>query len=110
MTAGAPVGALIAGELFSAEIEPHLMLHIGSVILLVSLAIYFLVNRRESRRGGQEEQTKQLLAKGNGFALVFRRRYILLLALLFILLNLVNTTKEFILAELTTVRADAAIS
>ena len=110
MTAGAPVGALIAEQLFSAQIEPHLMLHIGSIILLFSLAIYFLVNRREDRRVGQEENSKQVLAKGNGFSLVFRRRYILLLALLFILLNLVNSTGEFVLSELTVVRADAAIA
>ena len=110
MTAGAPVGAFIAGELFSSQIEPHLMLHIGSVILLVSLGIYYLVNRREDRRIDQEKPAKQVLAKGNGFALVFRRKYILLLALLFILLNLVNTTGEFILSELTTTRADAAVS
>lgn len=71
----------IARELLSKQIEPHLMLHLGSVILLVSLAIYYLVNRREDRRDDQGKQAKQFLAKGNGFALVFRRKYILLLEL-----------------------------
>jgi AAA family ATP:ADP antiporter len=105
MTAGAPVGAFIAENLFSANIEPHLMLHIGTVILFISLGIYLIVNRRESRQEESGETTKTVLAKGNGFALVFRKKYILMIAMLFILLNLVNTTGEFILADLTTTRA-----
>lgn len=104
MTAGAPVGALIAEKLFASGIQPQLMLHISTVMLLVSLGCYALVNQREERKKDAIE-VKQTLAKGNGFALVFKSRYISLIALLFVLLNVVNTTGEFILSELATSRA-----
>ncbi len=104
MTAGAPVGALIAEKLFASGIQPQLMLHVSTVLLLVSLACYAIVNRKEDRRG-DEQTAKQTLAKGNGFALVFKSRYISLIALLFVLLNVVNTTGEYILSELATSRA-----
>ena len=38
----------------------------------------------------------------NGFALVFKSRYLGLIALLLVLLNIVNTTGEYILASLVT--------
>jgi AAA family ATP:ADP antiporter len=49
----------------------------------------------------------QKLAPGNGFSLVFKSRYISLIALLLIVLNLVNTTGEYILAEMVTRQADS---
>jgi AAA family ATP:ADP antiporter len=104
MTAGAPIGALVAEKLFASGIQPQLMLHISTVMLLISLGCYALVNRREERKE-DEEVAKQTLAKGNGFALVFKSRYISLIALLFVLLNVVNTTGEYILSELATSRA-----
>jgi AAA family ATP:ADP antiporter len=109
MTAGAPVGALIAEHLFAAGIPPQAMLHISTFLLLVSLGCYAFVNRKEERKGEEKPATKAL-AKGNGFALVFKSRYISLIALLFILLNLVNTTGEFILSQLATSRAAALLA
>ena len=109
MTAGAPLGALVAENLFAEGIEPQLMLHISTVLLLVSLGCYALVNRREERKGDAGE-AKQTLAKGNGFALVFKSRYISLIALLFVLLNVVNTTGGYILDALVTSRAAALLA
>lgn len=104
MTAGAPIGTLIAGHLFSIGIPPHLMLHISTVLLLVSLGCYALVNRREERKG-EDKLAEQPLVRGSGFALVFKSRYISLIALLIVLLNIVNSTGEFILGKLATSRA-----
>jgi len=109
MTAGAPIGALVAENLFAEGIQPQLMLHISTVLLLVSLGCYALVNRREERKGDAGE-AKQTLAKGNGFALVFKSRYISLIALLFVLLNVVNTTGGYILDALVTSRAAALLA
>jgi AAA family ATP:ADP antiporter len=105
MTAGPLVGSLIAGHLFSIGIPPHQMLHISSILLLVSLACYALANRREKPKAEYELTGKPLKKGGNGFSLVFKSRYISLIALMFILLNIVNTTGEFILGKLVTSRA-----
>jgi AAA family ATP:ADP antiporter len=109
MTAGAPVGALIAERLFSARIQPQSMLHIATLLLLVSMGTYAIVNRRQER-GADRMKAGQTLAKGDGFSLVFKSRYISLIALLFVLLNVVNTTGEFILSQLATTRADRLLA
>jgi len=109
MTAGPMVGSLIAGRLFSIGIPPHMMLHISSFLLLISLVLYSFVNRREKRK--QEDRSiRHPIEVKNGFSLVFRSRYISLIALLMILLNLVNTTGEFILGKLVVDRATNLIS
>jgi AAA family ATP:ADP antiporter len=51
-----------------------------------------------------------MLKGGNGFALVFRSRYILLIAGLMILLNVVNSTGEYIISRLVVGEAAAAVA
>jgi AAA family ATP:ADP antiporter len=47
------------------------------------------------------------LAPGDGFALIFRSRYLLAIAVLIVLLNVVNSTGEFLLGNLVTEQAHA---
>jgi AAA family ATP:ADP antiporter len=104
MTAGAPLGSVVAGRLFGAGIEPQLILQISAALLFASLVLYLLVNRRETRRTAAP---KPVLATGNGFQLVFSSRYLQLIAILIVLLNVVNTTGEYLIANLVSARADA---
>jgi len=112
MTAGSPVGAWIAERMFSAHIEPHTMLYLAGAILVVTLAIYTIVNRGTAGTAKDEGPTTSgsPLAGRSGFTLVFASRYITLIAVLMILLNLVNTTGEYILSRLVVTQADAALA
>jgi AAA family ATP:ADP antiporter len=47
----------------------------------------------------------QKLAAGDGFALIFRSRYLILIAALTVLLNVVNSTGEFMLGDLVSGQA-----
>jgi AAA family ATP:ADP antiporter len=47
------------------------------------------------------------MKEGNGFALVFKSRYLVLIAMLLVLLNVVNTVGEFILGQALLTRAAA---
>ncbi len=111
-TLGAPLGSLLAKELFELGVGAYDMLQVTVLILLGHLAIYWLVERRgQGNRGanGASSWTDgEKLARSNGFALVFRSRYIRLIALLLILLNLVNTTGEYILGSTVVDAAKAA--
>ena len=103
MTAGAPLGSILAKQLFEVGVSPVVMLHITAAALIAHLTIYLFVNARlesSSRDGGSPGQEK--LTGPNGFALVWRNRYITLIAGLLILLNLVNTTGEYILSDAVT--------
>jgi AAA family ATP:ADP antiporter len=104
MTAGAPLGSLVAGRLFGRNVEPQSILQISAVLLLATLFIYLLINARESRR---DATPVRALRPGGGFQLVFRSSYLRLIALLIVVLNVVNTTGEYLFASLLKNHADA---
>ena len=109
-TAGSPVGAWAAGRLFDAHVSPHLMLYLAAGLLLLTLVLYVTVNRRcaspvAATAGAPAAQAT--LQKGDAFSLVFRNRYILLIAVLLIVLNVVNTVGEYILSHLVVEHATA---
>jgi AAA family ATP:ADP antiporter len=108
MTAGSPLGSRAAEVLFQSGIKPAVMLHVSTVLLLVTLGLYVLVDRREQRSGAAKPTASKALTGGNGFALVFGSRYVLLIAALMVVLNVVNTTGEYILGRVVLGQAEAA--
>ena len=112
MTAGTPVGAFLAERMFAAGISVHVMLYVAAGILLTTLAIYTIVNRGTGGPATEARAAKAEAPLGHrsGFALVFASRYIMMIAGLMILLNLVNTTGEYILSRLVVSHAEAALA
>ena len=104
MTAGAPIGSFVAGHLFGMGFAPQVILQISAVLLLATLGLYLLVNAREARRTAAPQEP---LAAAGGFELVFRSPYLRLIAILIVLLNVVNTTGEYLIARLLTRHAQA---
>ena len=108
-TLGAPVGAKVAEWLFEAGVGPYNMMHVTTALLLVHLALYRVVERREAGRPGQAAAAAPLSPAG-GFGLVFRSPYLRLLALLIVLLNVVNTTGNYIVDKSVVAAANAAMA
>ena len=108
-TLGAPVGAWLTGRLFKARVNPYDMMHVTTAILFVHLALYRLIDRRESGRPGQAAAAAPLSAAG-GFRLVFATPYLRLLAALIVLLNVVNTTGNYIWNKSLIAAASAAVA
>jgi AAA family ATP:ADP antiporter len=74
----------------------------AAVGLLLPLALTFLVNRRE-RSAGHDAAAAAAdapIGRRNGFRLVFADRYLFLIAMLFVVLNVVNTLGGFLLDRL----------
>jgi AAA family ATP:ADP antiporter len=97
-TSGAPIGAATAGWLYSSGVNSAVMLQIAAALLLVHLALYYIIGKRVSgvsKKSGGETP----LSKKGGFSLVFGNRYLILIAALLVLLNIVNTTGEYILGR-----------
>ncbi len=103
-TAGAPLGAALAERLFASGVSPWTMMQLAGAVLLVHLGLYYTV-RRTSRSTASPAKATQ--AASNGFGLVLQSPYLRLIALLLVVLNIVNTTGEYILASLVTGRAEA---
>jgi AAA family ATP:ADP antiporter len=103
-TAGSPVGAWVAERLFHAHVSPHLMLYLAAALLALTLIIYLAVNRN-AQDHTDAPVPEEPLGRGNAFGLVFANRYILLIAVLLIMLNVVNTVGEYILSNLVVTHA-----
>jgi len=106
---GAPFGAKLAEWLFEAGVGPYDMMHVTTVLLVVHLWLYRVVDRRVAGRPGQAAATAPLAAAG-GFKLVFQSRYLLLFAVLIVILNVVNTTGNYIVDKSVLHAADAAMA
>jgi AAA family ATP:ADP antiporter len=109
MTAGSPVGAWIAARMFRAHLAPPAMLYVAAGLLLASAGLYLVVNRGARDAGRSQAVTENALGGRSGFALVFASRYVLLIAVLLVLLNVVNTVGEYILSRLVVLHAFEAV-
>jgi AAA family ATP:ADP antiporter len=106
---GAWLGAKLAGDL-SKTFSPYNFMLIGALVLLVCLALTMWVNRRESARAAAAASKDGAAAAAplgavDGFQLLIRDRYLLLIALLVLLLNIVNTSGEYMLSKLVSQEA-----
>jgi AAA family ATP:ADP antiporter len=98
---GAWIGAVAATKAIRPAGPYGLML--AAAFLLVCCAVLTKwINRRHIRIQDtrQRKQAEQPLSKEGGFQLIFRDRYLLLIALLVVILNIVNTSGEFLLSKL----------
>jgi len=99
MTGGAPLGSLIAARLFRVGLSPQIILQVSALLLSASAALYVAINRRVDR---MVDSAPAPLAASGGFALVLQNPYLRLVAALVMLLNIVNTTGEYVVAKLLT--------
>jgi AAA family ATP:ADP antiporter len=102
---GATFGARLARILF-ASAGPFGLMLVAAGGLFVALGLTALAHRSAERSPVHRPPPAQPLAPGGGFALVASDRYLQLVALFVVLINVVNTTGEYVLDR--TVLAAAA--
>lgn len=112
-SAGAVLGATLVGRLI-APIGIYASLLVAGGVLLASLVVTLLVDRRVERPGADAVAGAAAaggaapLPKGGAYRLVFGNRYLLAIACLVLLLNWVNSTGEFILGRVVGEAATAS--
>jgi AAA family ATP:ADP antiporter len=94
---GAWVGSVRAGDLVGL-MGPQRLLLGGGAILVVCVLLVQILNRRVRRQETPAQATAadQPLGKEGGFELIFADRYLVLIAGLTVLLNVVNTSGEYL--------------
>jgi len=101
---GASLGAVVGARTADRLIEPlgiYQLMLVGAGILVAQLLITNQVDRREAGRARPGAAAPVHKTSGtNAFAMVFRTRYLLLMALMLMLLNWANTTGEYILGSI----------
>jgi AAA family ATP:ADP antiporter len=97
---GAVVGARLAGD-FIKGIGIFEVMLVGAALLVVELLLTNYIDIREAarERRSQASAAHQQVSKAGAFGLVFRTRYLLLIALMVSVYNTVNTTGEFLLSR-----------
>jgi AAA family ATP:ADP antiporter len=96
---GAIFGAQIAKGMF-LRFGPYWVMNIAVVALLLSFALTWLANRRIGvARAAEDTGRSDPLEKGDSLKLIFSNRYLFLIAFLVFILNVVNTTGEYILSK-----------
>jgi ATP:ADP antiporter, AAA family len=107
---GAVAGARVADRLIELTGIYQLML-LGAAILAGQLWLTNQINAREAGRARSASRDAAVktgaASSGHSFALVFRTRYLLLIAMMLMLVNWVNTTGEYILGSIV---KDTAVS
>jgi ATP:ADP antiporter, AAA family len=98
---GAVAGAWIAGQLIT-PLGPYKIMLIALAALCICAALTRLAGYIITKRGGELERKKEqeTLGSEGGFQLLMRDRYLMLIAILTVLLNIVSLSGDFIFGKL----------
>ena len=106
---GAVAGSVVAEQLIKPFGVMQLML-LGAGVLALQLLLTNYIDRIERGRRPPAPKKVQAGPPVNAFAMVFRTRYLLLIALMLMMLNWINTTGEYILGSIVKESALAMIA
>jgi len=112
-SSGAVFGAFVSGHLIHVVGVRPLMLA-GSLVLGTSLVLFNFIDRFSGRATDRPQRTEDTSTQGLGdrdpFAVVFKNRYLLGIALLVLTLNWVNASGEYILGRIVREGAEAQVA
>ena len=100
---GAWIGAAAVSPLVQGlNYTPYTLMLIGAAVLVIAFSATLMANTIETSKGDQEihKAAQEPLGPEGGFELIARDRYLLWIAVLIVLLNVVNTTGGYILNRL----------
>jgi AAA family ATP:ADP antiporter len=106
---GAVAGSIVADRLIEPFGVLQLML-VGAGVLVLQLLLTNYVDRLERGRRLPAPKKAHAAQSVNAFAMVFRTRYLLLIGLMLMLLNWINTTGEYILGSIVKENALAMLA
>jgi AAA family ATP:ADP antiporter len=109
-SSGAVLGSLIARQMIRF-VGVYEMLLVAAGILMATLVLTHYINRHErpgSHASATATQSEQPVEPGNPFGFVLRNRYLLLIAVMLLLNNWVNSNGEYILGRIVKEAAAAA--
>jgi AAA family ATP:ADP antiporter len=107
---GSSLGAWLGARASSSAVRvfgPYMLMLFAAGLLISTVGISLVIHRRASRTKSPKDASDagSPLGKEGGFGLVLKERYLLLIALLMVVLNVVNTTGEFLLGKLVVAEA-----
>ncbi len=105
---GGSLGAIF-GPRIAKLADTFTGLLIAAGILAGCIALFNLIEHVQRRHAGDEHIAAAPITGAGGFALVLRDRYLLLIGVMLLVLNLVNTTGEYVLSNAVRDHAHAVV-
>src|SRR5262249_24744134 len=105
---GAWIGAAaVAPLVVRLDFTPYTLMLLGACMLMVALAFTLLANGRMSARDVRDthDAAQEPLGPQGGFQLIFSENYLFWISVLIVLLNVVNTTGQYLLNRLIVTEA-----
>jgi ATP:ADP antiporter, AAA family len=100
---GASLGAVFGSRFADRTIEwlgVYNLLLVGAALLVIEVLLTNYIDRREAGRSHSAPTSEAPGPKPHAFQMVFKTRYLLLMAFMLLFLNTVNTTGEYILGSI----------
>jgi ATP:ADP antiporter, AAA family len=94
---GGSAGAIVGPKLTKLA-DTYAMMLVAAGILVGSLVLFNLIERLHVARQKEDKVASEPISGAGGFSLVLRDKYLLLIAGMLVVANLVNTTGEYILS------------
>jgi AAA family ATP:ADP antiporter len=109
---GANLGAFVGGFLAKAAFKamgPYNLMLVAAAILVACIVVARLVNRIQVKAATPEKaaEADEHLGKVGAFELLRKDRYLMLIAALVVLINVVNTTGEYLLGRMVVEASEA---
>jgi AAA family ATP:ADP antiporter len=105
---GGSLGAIF-GPRIAKLADTFTVMLIAAGILVGCVALFNLIERVQRRHAADEHVAEAPITGAGGFALVLRDRYLLLIGVMLLVLNLVNTTGEYVLSNAVRDHAHAVV-
>jgi AAA family ATP:ADP antiporter len=107
---GAWLGSVRAGQVMESAGPLRLLAGAGAILVVCALLAVRVSRRRASapgRAGEAKAAPEEKMGKSGAFSMIFNDRYLMLIALLTVLLNVVNTTGEYLFGRYVIEQANA---
>ena len=105
---GAWLGALGAAWLVQ-QFGPYGLMLIAAVVLVACVLMAQVVHRKQAGGAPRAAVADRPLGKEGGFELIFKDRYLLLIAALIVVLNVANTLGEYLLSKMVVAESIARL-
>jgi AAA family ATP:ADP antiporter len=102
---GGSLGAIV-GPRIADDLGTYALMPVAAGILLVAAVVFNLIEYVHDKQGNNSFAEQPPSGEG-GFKLILHDRYLLLIACMLLVLNLVNTTGEFVLSSVIRSHAEA---
>ena len=107
---GAWLGAVRAGTLIESSSPTRLLAGAGGILVLCAMLVPVIYRATARSAAASAKPSDAPLSREGGFTMIFQDRYLLFIAIMMLLVNVVNTTGEYLFGRYIVEQANSMFS